>query len=582
MRENKSARPEEPRTKVWEPGFGARRPKRALYIFGAVRTYDFIESAMHKFFWIMSVLLLGLTGGRAQSLNIATWVIELPETNSTNRASEYEPVLKRAASVLKPLNADILLLHGLPDRTTGRQLASLLRPRIYHTPIVSKFKKTPESSTLTEPPIGILSRKQPIISRSIEWRTSGQIEVPGGFSVNTFQYGTNALFLYTAQFPKVVAGLPPDQAAAVPRLRELAARYLASHVNWMIQTSTNAGSYIYLATDLEVDGAAATNDLALRVIREEGFKSCSGTRTLVAATALSATGWPPEGGLISAFVRGTDFPGDPESISAKSFFAPVALVDLDLRPPTAAPVSSSSTSMSTASAATVPSAPSGSSTNPPSGANPKANGSANAASDVVSDRAAEALKSEPNGRWVSWADNRVVMAGGVAGALCLFIAAFVGMRRKQARHPALPPGTSRPALPSTSRLAITQEPAEGSIHVLGHPEHARMGAEGSSTGAGRGEEPEPAPRTSGSFLHLLRERMVRWLAAERSQLLSSHHAGAEQVLELEERLTRIQNQFESRLRAREQRISDLEVELMTKEKSIAGLEQALADRDVRN
>ena len=69
---------------------------------------------------------------------------------------------------------------------------------------------------------------------------------------------------------------------------------------------------------------------------------------------------------------------------------------------------------------------------------------------------------------------------------------------------------------------------------------------------------------------------MRWLAAERSQLLSSHHAGADQVLELEERLTKIQNQFEARLRAREQRISDLEAELMAKERIIADLEQALA------
>jgi hypothetical protein len=65
-------------------------------------------------------------------------------------------------------------------------------------------------------------------------------------------------------------------------------------------------------------------------------------------------------------------------------------------------------------------------------------------------------------------------------------------------------------------------------------------------------------------------------------LLSSHHAGAEQVLELEERLTRIQNQFENRLRAREQRVSELEAELMVKERAIGDLEQALANRAPRN
>jgi hypothetical protein len=518
-----------------------------LYKLPAVPTFRLIVSAMRHFFAIGSGIALGLAVGHSQSLNIATWMVELPETNSTNRASEYEPVLRRVAGVLKPLNADILLLHGIPDRATAKQLSGILRPRVYHNASFSSFRKNAQSQELVEPPVTILSRKQPIAARSTEWRSTGQIDVPGGFSVAIFNFGgSNSVFLYTVQFPKPQPGMTPQQEATIPRKRELSARYLVAHANWLTETSTNSGRFVYMATDLELDAATATNDPVLAVLTSNGFKASGGSRTLVASTALSSTGWPPPGGLVSAFIRGAEFPGDPESISRRTFFAPVALVEMDLNPLAAQNAALASAALGPASTSL-----------PGDGLHLVGN---------------------------EWRSLWLIVAG---AALVLGFLAVLLRARRRSRRESLALSAGRPGLdhqlPSSGRVAL-HEQTEGPIQLVQRPVQSPL--EGSRAKGGRAEretdEGEPAARSSSvPFLHLLRERLVRWLAAERSQLLSSHHAGAEQVLELEERLTRIQNQFESRLRAREQRVSELEAELMTKERAIGELEQTLANRGQR-
>lgn len=517
---------------------------------------------MRHFFVIGMLMLLGLSTGRSQSLNIATWIVELPETNSTNRATEYEPVLKRAAGVLKPLNADVILLHGLPDRAAARQLVDLLRPRVYHNPVFSAFRQSQQNQTIVDPPITILSRKQPVGSRSVEWKATGQIDSPGGFSVAIFKQGTNSFFLYTAQFPRVRPGMTPQQEAAIPHKRELCARYLISHLNWLTETSTNAAKVTYLATDLELESAgglsasnaapaldslSGTNDPAMAILTEAGFKACSGSRTLVASTALSNTGWPPEGALTSAFIRGTEFPGDPESISRKSFFAPVALVEVDVSKPPPGVISTTVL----VKAPVVMAAATGA---------------------VIGADGLDPLS--------SWVDSRTLMVGG-AGVIIL-VGVFGLVLRTRAHSRLAAGGAVSVAGLSEGEMDLSRGLLSGSRPVLGVLENPQTNDDSSAHANNSGQNSESASKgSSWPFLHLLRERLVRWLAADRSQLLSSHHAGTEQVLELEERLTKIQNQLESRLRAREQRVGELEAELMAKEKQILDLELRLATRDAR-
>ncbi len=544
---------------------------------------------MRRFLSILAVSLLALTAVHSQSLNIATWVVELPDSNTTNRAAEHEPILQRAAAVLKPLNPDIIVLHGFPGRSATKQLSDLLRPRVYHNPIYSSFRKDPPSTEPLDPAVTVLTKRQASHTKTIDWRSTGRLDIPGGFSFAVFPLGTNLFVLYTVQFPKVTPGMPRDRIADIPRRRELCARYIVSHQSWLFEAATNSGKFAYLATDLEMDAASATNDPALAILTANGFKPCSGNRTMVASAALSSTGWPPDGSLTSAFLKGTDFPGDPQSVEQKGFFAPVALVEIDLKSSARTPA----TSVAAANPASRLTASSNASMAVPPTPTPTPTSTPSPVLATTRDNTHDSL--------VSWTDNRTLALG--IGVMVLGIAGFLllGRRRQPLANPPIVPagsigtGSARPAVTRSTTRVTESRRFGGPFQVLEHPAmnvdpdeelDAGLETEGPArarAARGRPTVPiDPAPKGSNwTFIQLLRERMVRWLAAERSQLLSSHHAGAEQVLELEERLTRIQNQFETRLRAREQRVTELEAELIAKEKMMADLENALASKAPR-
>ena len=82
------------------------------------------------------------------------------------------------------------------------------------------------------------------------------------------------------------------------------------------------------------------------------------------------------------------------------------------------------------------------------------------------------------------------------------------------------------------------------------------------------------------FVRLMREKILQRLTSQRAHLIDSHVAGTMQVLELEERLEKIQSQFQARLTAREQRVAELEKELAAKDNFIRELLKAQAGKSV--
>ena len=78
------------------------------------------------------------------------------------------------------------------------------------------------------------------------------------------------------------------------------------------------------------------------------------------------------------------------------------------------------------------------------------------------------------------------------------------------------------------------------------------------------------------LVRLMREKLFQRLSSQRAQLLDSQLNGTMAVLELEERLEKVQGQFATRLAAREQRIAELEAELAAKEQIVRELIKAQA------
>jgi hypothetical protein len=71
---------------------------------------------------------------------------------------------------------------------------------------------------------------------------------------------------------------------------------------------------------------------------------------------------------------------------------------------------------------------------------------------------------------------------------------------------------------------------------------------------------------------LMRDKVFRALVSQRATLLETQQTGVAQLNEMEQRLRRVQSQFEERLKAYEQRIAELEGELATKDREARNLQ----------
>src|ERR1051325_3980900 len=188
------------------------------------------------FLWIL------LQSLAAQSVRVATCELEGVETTSPE-ASLSDPDVKRLwqiAGSLRIRDADILVLHGIPDLQTARRLAGFLKPSTYHVALHCTFKKSGANGVAPGPPLAILSKRQPFAARLTEWRSTGQLDAPGGFAFAGFNAGTNSIGLYVAHLPmdEASAGARRDNSVTL-RKRELAAQCLVQHANWVASTLTN-------------------------------------------------------------------------------------------------------------------------------------------------------------------------------------------------------------------------------------------------------------------------------------------------------------------------------------------------------
>jgi hypothetical protein len=191
---------------------------------------------MRHFFGLLFFTALSLSSTVAQPIRIATW--QLDDFVSPPAGEALSPAdderLRQAAAALKSAKPDIVVLYGLGDRNAARKLAGFLRQPYYHTLGPATLRRNGPGTPHVGQPVVIFSKKQAVASRTLEWRTSGRIDLPGGFTFATFNYGTNALSLFAVHWPENITGSGTNLLADVfSTKRELAAQYLLHHAKWI-------------------------------------------------------------------------------------------------------------------------------------------------------------------------------------------------------------------------------------------------------------------------------------------------------------------------------------------------------------
>jgi hypothetical protein len=479
----------------------------------------------------------------AQSLRVVTWELDEFETVSSEmiRSATDAQRLSQIAGHLKPLDADVIVLHGLTDLPSVKRLTGLLKPATYHVAHHSTFKKGASDSAGFGPSITILSRKPALTARSMDWRSTGQIDLPGGFVFAGLGSGANAWCVYVAHLPDDAAG---GDRQALARKRELAAQYLAHHANWLSRTLTNQIASFYLTGDFIVDPKSARAEGAVRILQQAGFKSA--VPGLPARKRISTTddpfASPPR--LTALLTRNADFVSPPQVWSRRPFEQPMVAYDLT---PNAPP------SITTA----IPATNSASAREPAS------------ARFVTMDR-----------------DEVWLWAGGVAILLLAILISVWLVRRATPTPGTFSRRREQPVVMDLSGFAAAGHGDSASGRHFGESYSGSASGESHTEAAvwqARAlQAEERASQAAGlvrsglmpQLRRLMRERLIGWLTSQRGQLLTSHEVGTQQMLELEERLQRIQGQFQDSLQTREQRIAELEVEILAKERIIRDLLRA--------
>lgn len=483
---------------------------------------------------------------RAQLVRVATWEVEGFEATAPDQPVSEVDIkrLRQIAFNLKPLEAEVIAIHGLPDRQFAKRLTGFLKPATYHVAHHSVFKKGfGSNAVVVGSPITILSKKQPFMARSMEWKATGQIDYPAGFAFAGFPSVTNSLCVYVAHLPGDAAN---SQAGTDPQIlarkRELAAQYLAHHANWLGNTLTNQAASFLILGDFLSDPRAARSEGAVRVLQQAGFKSATPNLSRGKRPLASVEAADPEPMLTALLARNADFVANPQVLSRKTFAQPMVAYDVNV-------AASASTPVVVASTPQVQSGP--------------------VAARVV------ALDEGIIWLWVGgigalsmtilfavWMVRRAAVSSGTFGrrsndAVVLDLGGFAGASSRYSQSEPVPESFSG----STTDGAIGQATLWRARAL-----QAELRANQARAIVRSGVMPQLG--------RLMRERLIAWLSSQRGQLLASHEAGTQQVFELEERLQKIQTQFQDRMQTREQRIAELEQEILAKEKIIRDLLRA--------
>src|SRR5215475_4134368 len=127
-------------------------------------------------------------GSLAPDVRCTTWNLEWFPNGSTHDASpeEQNRRITDAATVLKLLHPDILLLQEVRDYDACSRLGDAIEPGVYHVEICSAFKE-PFRSGLGRQQVAILSRFQAQAARSEQWKSVEWIDPPRGFAFAWFK-----------------------------------------------------------------------------------------------------------------------------------------------------------------------------------------------------------------------------------------------------------------------------------------------------------------------------------------------------------------------------------------------------------
>jgi endonuclease/exonuclease/phosphatase family metal-dependent hydrolase len=131
-------------------------------------------------------------------IRITTWNLEwFPNGSARDASSEMQAQrIKAGADVLRPIDADIILLQEVRDYDACARLGEAIAPGTYHVAICSAFKE-PFQSGLGKQQVAILSKYQAQAAWAEPWKSMNGVDPPRGFAFAWFKIGSEEIGVYS-------------------------------------------------------------------------------------------------------------------------------------------------------------------------------------------------------------------------------------------------------------------------------------------------------------------------------------------------------------------------------------------------
>jgi len=149
---------------------------------------------------LVLALCVLVPSGLAQTLRVTSWNLDPVNLARTNGAAANTNGIRipAAATALKKLNPDVILLQQVRDWQMCEDLAQALRPAKYNILTCSAFRDA-RTGTLRRQQVAILAKAKAYFAWSEPWHNRGVPPLPGGFAFAALQIGTQRVGFFSVQ-----------------------------------------------------------------------------------------------------------------------------------------------------------------------------------------------------------------------------------------------------------------------------------------------------------------------------------------------------------------------------------------------
>ena len=187
--------------------------------------------------FVFAVLALATPCLPAASIRVTTWNLKwFPNGSSKEIPPEAQAQrIAAAANVLRPINADVILLQEVRDYDACARLAEAIRPQTYQVAICSAFKE-PFTSGLGKQQVAILGKEPAQAAWAERWKSMEGVDPPRGFAFAWFKIAGHDLGVYSLHLKSnlIMRGDRIVEAQKNIRKREVAVDQLLIHIRDMI------------------------------------------------------------------------------------------------------------------------------------------------------------------------------------------------------------------------------------------------------------------------------------------------------------------------------------------------------------